>query len=236
MKKLKRLIVLALSLCLLLSVAGCGESGDAVMDVVANLRGELSASQAQSLVQNNLDAIYLNKASDEYAQMVDSTREEIEAQYWDGIAIEIDVFKSYFSIVIISDEQTERLEKFYDEVYSHSSYTVGDPTKNENGSYSVTVTVQPIDIMNAIVDTVTGKMDSFPQYTEDEVNNMTDEEYEQYESQWTEMIISSAEESLVNIGNLEDTEVEMKVSKIDGLWQLTTESMSAIDMVIVDYP
>lgn len=63
MKRAKRFAALALALALALSLAGCG----AMEDV------------SRTLVQGNLDEIYLGKYSDEFLELVDITADEAEA-------------------------------------------------------------------------------------------------------------------------------------------------------------
>ena len=62
MKRAKRFAALALALALALSLAGCG----AMEDV------------SRTLVQGNLDEIYLGKYSDEFLELVDITADEAE--------------------------------------------------------------------------------------------------------------------------------------------------------------
>ena len=200
MKKIKSLVLLALCLCMVLSAAGCGASKELVQQIATTLSGDLDSGTAQLLVQNDLDSLYHNAPSDEYLTLVGITREEVEQGYWDGISAEIEFFASYFSIVEMPEDLHARLEAFYDAVYAKSSYTVGEPVRNENGSYTVPVTVQPIDIMSAIIDTVLENMEVLNAYTQEDIDAMSDEEYAQYETQWTEIVVEAAEANLENPG------------------------------------
>lgn len=136
MKRAKRLAALALALALALSLAGCG----AMEDV------------SRTLVQGNLDEIYLGKYSDEFLELVDITADEAEANYLQGLQTEAEFFTYYFDITYPTEELTNELVELYKEIYSHSRYEVGESTKVDDTTYGVQLTIYPIDIMQKVVD------------------------------------------------------------------------------------
>ena len=240
MKLLKRLGLLALCLCLLLSAVGCGVDKKLVEDTLRSLSGQLDPDTAQFLVQNDLDALYHDAHNDEYLKLTNSTAEDVDAAFAALAASEADFFASYFDLVEITDEQSGRLISFFETVYKAASYTVGDPIQNDNGSYTVPVTVKPVDVVSAIIDKVNAGAESLPAYTDEEIDAMTDEEYEtantEYEQAWTELVVQSAEECADSLGSADETAVDMQVSQIDKVWQVTNESHQDFNAVVVYYP
>lgn len=235
---MKKLLSVALCLCLVLSLVGCGDKVDdnLVGDVLSGLTGDLTSSDATVLVQNNLDAVYRNTCTKEYMKMVDCDETSVEADYQAGLETEVDFFAYYFGIAELGEAHHERLMAFYDAVYAASDYTLGEVTRNENGSFTIPITVKPIDVITLIYDElmVTGQ-ELLNLYTDEELEAMSDEEYLAYDAQWAELVITTAESKLDSMGYSEPVSVDMQVSKIDGVWQLTSESMEEIDIYIIEY-
>lgn len=213
MKRAKRFAALALALALALSLAGCG----AMEDV------------SRTLVQGNLDEIYLGKYSDEFLELVDITADEAEANYLQGLQTEAEFFTHYFDITYPTEELTNELVELYKEIYSHSRYEVGESTKVDDTTYGVQLTIYPIDIMQKVVD------QSEPVITE--LNNQTFDTYEAYDAAWAEAFIQLCRDNLDSVGYLDPVEMVVQVKRDDNnVWTIYEDDFQDIDLAMIHYP
>ncbi len=213
MKRAKRFAALALALALALSLAGCG----AMEDV------------SRTLVQGNLDEIYLGKYSDEFLELVDITADEAEANYLQGLQTEAEFFMYYFDITYPTEELTNELVELYKEIYSHSRYEVGESTKVDDTTYGVQLTIYPIDIMQKVVD------QSEPVITE--LNNQTFDTYEAYDAAWAEAFIQLCRDNLDSVGYLDPVEMVVQVKRDDNnVWTIYEDDFQDIDLAMIHYP
>ena len=74
---MKKTLAVLLLIVLTLTLVGCGKSTE---------------ESTKILVQGNIDSIYLGKATSEYLKMVDTTQENVEADYIDGMNKEAEFF------------------------------------------------------------------------------------------------------------------------------------------------
>ena len=126
MKKSILAMSLVLALVLALSLAGCGTA---------------MTDASTVLVQGNLDEIYLGKYDPAFLELVNTTEEQAEANYIQGLETEADYFAYYFSIDYMDDTLQDEIVELYKEIYSHSRYEVGEATKVDDSTYGVPVTI-----------------------------------------------------------------------------------------------
>ena len=213
MKRAKRFAALALALALALSLAGCG----AMEDV------------SRTLVQGNLDEIYLGKYSDEFLELVDITADEAEANYLQWLQTEAEFFTYYFDITYPTEELTNELVELYKEIYSNSRYEVGESTKVDDTTYGVQLTIYHIDIMQKVVD------QSEPVITE--LNNQTFDTYEAYDAAWAEAFIQLCRDNLDSVGYLDPVEMVVQVKRDDNnVWTIYEDDFQDIDLAMIHYP
>lgn len=234
---MKRIAAILLCGCLLLGLCACGSSSDAVLDEVKSLlHGEIGREGARELVQGNLNMIYHNNQDVEYLQSVELTAEEAEQVYWEGVDLEVQFFEDYFGIEYDTPEIHERLAQLYDQIYAKSDFTVGEASREEDGSYVMTVTVRPLDIIEIASEDLAVAADTFnSQYTEEQVNAMTEEAYQAYDAAWADLVISEVEAKLPEMGYLPERTTEMRVALIDDAWSITDDSMGDIDLLMIQY-
>lgn len=214
----KKLLALALSAVLCLGIlSGCGNS-----------------FSATELVKGNLDLIYLNQYTDTYLKSVDLTKEEANQQYEDGIAVEVDYFCSYFSIVLDSCDDTiePQITELYHQIYEHSKFEVGGETKNGD-TYLVELTVYPIDIMQKVMDEDTDAINTT--WQEKNAAGGLDTE-EAYETAWAQIIIDAVSARVDSIDYLDPQTISVQVTKgSDGLYSIDSSDFSRIDGLIIAY-
>lgn len=225
MKKFTRIAAIILAAAMILCSTGC-------MEV-------FNESMITDLVQGNLDTVYLGQFSDRYMTITDSTQEECEAAYLEGLEIEAEYFAGYFNIEYLTDDLKAEIVELYKQIYSHSNYIVNPATKLDENTYAVKVQIYPINTIDLVIQEAgNGALDEFlAAYSDDDVASMTEEEYAAYDAAWARLFIDLCYEQLENIDHLEEKTVIVEVAKSsNGLWSITDDSMAAVDEPMIHYP
>ena len=125
--------------------------------------------------------------------------------------------------------------EMYRQICTHSKYTVDSASQMDEHTYSVKVTVEPIDIFHQVADAMaSGAVDelnaSYPDTFESE------EQYAQYEVEWVELFIDLTYEKLPDLGYLEPASTLVQVAlDEDDYWSLPDEDFWSLDALIIDY-
>lgn len=235
MKK-KSILALAAAAALAVSLAGCTSTEDSI----------------KTLVDGNIASIYLDQQNEDYLTLTGQTADEAHQAYEDGIDVEAEYFCNYFGITdsslgetyddFVTDDIKTEIRDLYKEIYSHTQYTVGDVTKLSDGSYTVQVTVSPINIMDLATTAVeNGTDNAYTQFVESaaslDVSSMTEEEYVQYSMDYAQACIDLVEEQMANIGYEDDKTQSIQVQKdSDGLYRMNDDDWSIFDSYVIYYP
>ena len=93
------------------------------------------------------DITYLGQYDQDYLDLAGITEEESrEEDYEWNTTAEADILRDYLAIQP-TDAAVQQSVDLVKEIYSHSKYEVGAASKLDDGSYAVTVSVQPMDIL-----------------------------------------------------------------------------------------
>lgn len=231
----KRAAALVLALCMALGLSACGNK---------------DLETAQLLVQGNLDVIYLNKADAKYLELVGSSENEAEQDYLDGLEAEAAKFCMYWGIVDTSlgesyedlpaDLKTE-ITTLYNEIYSHSKYEVQPATKQSDGSYTVKVLIDPIDVMQQASDL----------YDNDEYEPLNEfferlaamdapedqDAFNELNYEYCRIILQMVRELLPDLGYLEQKSLAIQVEEdSDGYFTINDDDWGTFDTYIITYP
>lgn len=229
----KKLIVLTLALCTMFCLAACGASGE---------------EDATALVQGNIDVIYQGKYDEDYLESVNSTKTEAEKDYLDGIEIEAEYFANYWGIVDASygesysdlDESLRNeIVELYKEIYSHSKYEVQDAVKQDDGSYTVKVLVDPIDIMDQadkLYEEYAPLNEFWTKYENADFAAMSDEDYMAYTNEYGRIIVQLVKEQLPNLGYMEQKSLAVQVEEVDGVQSINDDDWGIFDSYVIYYP
>lgn len=243
----KRVLAVVLALCAMMSLSACGSLGDVVGDVVGGLVGE---DFATTLVQGNLDAVYLKQFNEDYLETVVDTTEELEQQYLDGILYEAEYFSHYWGIIYSENGETYQdldeslrasIEELYKEIYSKSKYEVREAARMDENSYAVKVLVDPIDIMEQASDLYHSDeyepLNTFwTKYAEADLNAMSEEEYWAYTNEYGQVIVQMVKELLPELGYKEQKSQTIQVELVDDYWSINGDDFSVLDSYIIYYP
>ncbi len=212
-----------LALCLCLSLTACG-SGVSKFDVTTYMNGLLQAT-------------YLGQADEAYLELVGTDEAHIQESYEAGLESEVHVFLEAYDIEYPTDELEEDLKELYDQVYQHTKYTVVSAAEQDDGSFSVKVEVEPIDIVqlvNGEWDKTTEKF--YEKYPSEVQRAMSRSEYQAMDKEWAALILKAFQDKLPEIGNMTPQSIVVSLEKDeDGYYSLNEKDFAALDALIIDY-
>ena len=202
--------------------------------------GGMSDDTAMAYIQGILDQNYLGKADDQFLSIVDTDEAEVAEIYEGSLETEAEFFLGSFVESQLDQETldtlTAELVEMYRQIYTHSKYTVDSASQMDEHTYSVKVTVEPIDIFHQVADAMaSGAVDelnaSYPDTFESE------EQYAQYEVEWVELFMDLTYEKLPGLGYLEPTSTLVQVTwnEETELWELPDDDFWSLDALIIDY-
>lgn len=221
-----------------------------VLGMALSACGGLGEEDITLLVQGNIDAIYLGKYDPDYLELVDDTEEGAERDYLDGLEVEADYFSRYWGIVDTSygesyDDLDESLRneivELYREIYSHSKYEVQNAVKQDDGSYTVKVLVEPIDIMRQASELYDNDgyeplNEFWERAAQTDFSSMSDEEYMAYTHEYGEIIVQMVRDLLPSLGYGEQKSQVIQVEKEDDVWSINEDDWGIFDAYVIDYP
>lgn len=222
-KGLGRLLVLAVGLGLLLT-ACTTEEPEAGFDAGAYVDGVLKA-------------VYLGEFDAAYLEMVEITEAEAQVEYNNGVHVEVNNFYNVYGIESNSEELHEELEEVFHDIYAHASLTVTGVEEREDGSFLVSVEVEPLDIVRQVHEDLPAAQEEFyAKYPEDAQNTMTTAQYEAYDLEWARLVLELYQEKLETIGHLTAQTVTLRVEQdSQGYYGINDDDFLALDALVIDY-
>lgn len=219
----KRILIAACAIALV----GCG--------------GMSEEERLAAYVQGYLDLTYKEEISTDFLEIAGISEDEAHTQYEEGLDVEVQFFVEGIAAIEYPTEEIEAsIRSMYEEIYSHSAYTVGTATQLDSGNYAVEVKVQPIDIMThftpddfqAVFTQVLaerGVMDNFALYT------MSEEDYAAADQEYANRIIAMIEEKIPEIGYTEEKSLAVQIMDGGDMWEPNQDDFSQLDTWMIDY-
>lgn len=219
-------LVLALTLCL--SLAACGGESET--------KG-FTTHDAEVYVDGLIQENYLGQGPEEYLELVDIDMEDVETLYDNALGMDAEYFFFMYDIDNHTEELHQEVKDLYREIYQSTKYEVVSAAQQEDGSFSVKVTVYPIDIAQTVSEMLNdATADFYKKYPQDKLNAMDDKEYEKVESEWAQMILDLYRDALKEIGNMTERSVSVQIEQnSDGLYTINSEDFARLDALIIDY-
>jgi hypothetical protein len=123
----------------------------ALLSLALTACGGFTKEDAATLVQGNLDSVYLNVNSPAYLELCETTEEECIADYEASLNEEADSFFAEAEIdkSLIDEATYARYVNFFGDIYKQSKYEVGEVTKSDD-VFLVSVTVYPVDLSEIV--------------------------------------------------------------------------------------
>lgn len=152
--------------------------------MVFSLTACSSDFDASRYTKGCLDA--LTKASfADYVEMTNTTEEQAKADYEKRIETELSTLTATFPM---SDEMKTTYSQLFKDIYAKCKYEVGEAVKNDDGSYTVPVTVSQMKIFQDAVADTTAKVEDYVEENPDVAASSTDEIMEIYATYLAEVM------------------------------------------------
>lgn len=221
----KKLTALALSTVLSLGLCACG-GGE---------KEALSPFDAKVYVDGLLRETYLGEYLPEYLELVGITESEAEYAYQTSLDTEVSNCLYYYDIDYPTDRLREELGKLYREIYGHAKFEVISAAEQEDGSYVVKVSVEPVDTIRLAQDKREKALKEFDEkYPADVQAAMTGEELDKKRA---DIVLKALRDVVEDTGNLPAEEILVQITRDEeGIYSLPTAEFQKIDDRIIDYP
>lgn len=223
MKKMKRFAALALALGLTLALSACNQG--------------ISTFDAKVYMEGMLKQTYLGEFDEGYLTLVDSNEDEAQGIYENTLDVESQFFCYFYDIYYPSDTQMEQIKDLYGRIYAHTKFEVVSAAKQDDGSFSVKLSIEPINIVKLAEAKLEEALEPFyTKYENADIDNMTDEEYEAYDQEFAQIIIDTYESVMPEIGNEEAKSLSVQIEEDEeGYYSLIDDDFDRIDAMIINY-
>ena len=201
----------------------------------------VTPEDAETYIQGLLDASYLGQYNQEYLDLADITEEESRTEDYEwNTAAEAEILREYLAIQS-TDASIQKSVDLIKEIYSHSKYSVTGASKLEDGSYAVTVSIQPMDILiryqnqtdvNEIWMTVLAEHGVMDQAT---LDAMSDEEYMALEDIYAAAVLDGIQALVPEMGYGPEQSVVLQLQLEGDTYTLVDTDWQHLDGMIIDY-
>lgn len=224
MKKMKRFAALALALGLTLTLGACKKSG-------------LSTFDAKAYVEGLLKETYLGEFDEGYMTLVGITEEEAQATYENSLDVESNNFYYFYDIEYPAEEFHEKMMDLYKRIYAHAKFEVVSAAEQDDGSFSVKLSIEPINIVQLAEAKFEEAMQPFyDKYPMEVQQAMSDAEYEAMDQEYAQMILDLYESVMPEIGNEEAQSLVVQIEMdTEGYYSLNDPDFGRIDELIINY-
>lgn len=230
--KMKKVLLILLSLALMLSLTGCGGLWDLLGD---------ESDRIAAYIQGYLDLTYKGQFNEDYMEELDLTEEDMQERYESGLRAEAQFFENAIGYIEYpTEESTSRLMDIYAQIYSYSDYTVESCTKLESGNYAVEVSFRPIDTLtklnpeqfNQVFVEVLGE---FGVYDDEDLANMSEEDYIAADGVYAQRIMDLLEQAIPGTEHGEERSVVVQIKDAGNIWEPVQSDVDIIDYYLIDY-
>ena len=201
----------------------------------------VTPEDAETYIQGLLDASYLGQYNQEYLDLADITEEESRTEDYEwNTAAEAEILREYLAIQS-TDASIQKSVDLIKEIYSHSKYSVTGASKLEDGSYAVTVSIQPMDILiryqnqtdvNEIWMTVLAEHGVMDQAA---LDAMSDEEYMALEDIYAAAVLDGIKALVPEMGYGPEQSVVLQLQLEGDTYTLVGTDWQHLDSMMIDY-
>ena len=213
----KRILCLIFIFCFTLTLSACS---------LSDITKFFSDFDASTYTRSFLDAICKNDYT-EYAKITNSTEDEAKQEYETLLDNSV---TSLLSTVTVSDETKQKIREMFHSIYSKWNYEVGEATKNDDGSFSVPVTVRQL---TAFKGSLTATTKRFNERTKDSADLDDGSYYDLHYQTFIEVI----NETIAKGEYGDETIVQVKVvpsSSDSNVYEIDSESIAALYNAAMD--
>lgn len=212
---LKKFTALGLIFVLVLSLSGCS---------LFDSKAKVYSRYVTSL----LDINYKNVSKD-YMTLTGASQKDAEAVYVANMDYQAHNLMSYYGVKEVDDGTI--LSEFYylaQAIFANAKYEVTDVKEDKDtGSYTVEVTISPLDTLEVTYDDVVAYIESFnARVDEGDYNNTTEVEYE---TEFAEGIINILKSTTENPGYMDPVVLEIPIEPSDDYYYIKDEDFLKMD-------
>ena len=203
--------------------------------------GDITPEDAETYIQGLLDASYLGQYDQDYLDLAGITEEEArEEDYEWNTTAEADILRDYLAIQP-TETAVQQSVDLIKEIYARSKYEVGAASKLEDGSYAVTVSIQPMDILiryqnqtdvNEIWMTVLAEHGVMDQAA---LDAMPGEEYMVLEDAYAAAVLDGIRALLPAMGYGPEQSAVLQLQREDDGYILVGTDWQHLDSMMIDY-
>ena len=220
---------LCLCLCLCLVLTGCGGADGRTTD--------LTEADAALYVEGLLKETYLGEYDPDYLRLVDCTESQAREVYEAGLEADVDWFLESYGVEYPTEELREELRELYVGMYALARFQVVSAARQSDGSFSVKLTVEPVNVPYGLSSALEKAARPFCQkYPPEEVSQLTEEEARERDKEWAALLLEVWQEALEDGDNLSAQSITVQLEQDkDGNYAITQEDLERLDSLIVDY-
>lgn len=209
MKKMKKMLVAVLMICVMGVMTACGG---------------MEPEEAKAYTQAVLDAVYLGEF-DAYMEQTGATEAEAKEMYEGSIELTLETLG--LADLGVSEETEGKYRQVLTDLVKLAKYEIGEVTEKEEDGFNVEIILQPFagfatleeDLTNALLEKING-MSAVP--SDDEIYQMT-----------YDMMADLMAEDLNDPQYGEETTITISVvPDEDGVYYISESDMSAIDAAL----
>lgn len=221
MEKKKKIILIAVILAVILAVG-----------VSVGVYLYINRFDAGEYVQAVLDTSYKNE-TDQYVEITGTSQEEAEKIFDDNL----DATMAGFDSSEMPEDMQPQYRELFGEIARKVSYTIGEPEKQEDGTYIVPVIVKPVTLFSDTYETFQTKAQEYAQEVTDSVMNgaemPTDEEMQNQIYQIYYDVLRERMDSGMLYGGARNA--QLHVTKISSReFAIDQEDMDKLDSMLIE--
>lgn len=221
MEKKKKIILIVVILAVILAVA-----------VSVGVYLYINRFDAGEYVQAVLDTSYKNETN-QYVEITGTSQKEAEKIFNDNL----DATMAGFDSSEMPEDMQPQYRELFGEIARKVSYTIGEPEKQEDGTYIVPVIVKPVTLFSDTYETFQTKAQEYAQEVTDSVMNgaemPTDEEMQNQIYQIYYDVLRERMDSGMLYGGARNA--QLHVTKISSReFAINQEDMDKLDSMLIE--
>ncbi len=200
---------------MLLSLSACGDDREI---------------RYQTYVDSLITANYLNSC-EQYVRSTGANQDDADAMYLQNVTRLANNLESFYGLEISSDvELAPKMVELAKKIYSKARFHT-DPAVKDNNIYYVTVTIEPINLLNQTHDEVLAYVEDFNKRVENgDYNNYVKEDYEH---EFATGIIDILDKASDKMEYGDPVTIKVRIILSDSNFYISNEDFRSIDMAIL---
>lgn len=202
-----------------------------IVTMACMMFGGCSRFDAGAYAQAVLDAAYKNQ-TESYIELTETTKEEADAFFQKRLNATMEEFKAEK----LSSELEDDYKNLFEQIMKQVKYTVGESRKEEDCSYSVDVSVEPVTLFDDTYQSFQKKAEEYAASVTERVMNgeemPADEEIQEEVYKLYYEILKTELEAGVKYGDARELTLHI-IRKEDGNYEINSEDLRALEEKLI---